>query len=234
MVLSGRTYSRAMGNITLSIDLKLDGAVAVPVVDGRGDPLAGRRVAEVVVGLVQPHDRARADTVQIIQRLRLGGVEVMPQPPPPSRPAAAQPPSAPASSPSRTHPPGSASDCGPAELPAPPPPGSRRARGAHSRPESAAPTSRNRPRRYPPGGPPARADRTARSAGRTPAVLCSPPPAATRCNACSSPLAVSARRPVPSPSVPTVTARRPGTPAGRSYGSTLSERRGQLCKASLP
>ncbi|MFE3862271.1 hypothetical protein ACFXPT_17805 [Streptomyces goshikiensis] len=50
---------------------------------GCRDPLARHRVAEVVLGLVQPHHRPRQDTVQVVQGLRRPcRVEGVPQPPP--------------------------------------------------------------------------------------------------------------------------------------------------------
>ncbi|MEU2395746.1 hypothetical protein [Streptomyces sp. NPDC007369] len=50
---------------------------------GRRDPFAGGTVAEVVLGLVQPHHRPWTDPAQLRQRgLRTGRVEGVPQPPP--------------------------------------------------------------------------------------------------------------------------------------------------------
>ncbi|GLV88430.1 hypothetical protein Slala03_81190 [Streptomyces lavendulae subsp. lavendulae] len=53
------------------------------LVHGSRDPLARRVVAEVVLGLVQPHHGARRDTRQVLQSvLGAGRVEGVPQPPP--------------------------------------------------------------------------------------------------------------------------------------------------------
>ncbi|MBB4902643.1 hypothetical protein FHS37_006740 [Streptomyces griseostramineus] len=53
------------------------------VVHGRSDLLTGRPVTQVVLGLIQPYDRARADPVHVLKSgPGAGGVEGVPQPPP--------------------------------------------------------------------------------------------------------------------------------------------------------